>query len=852
MKTGIICWTLITTLLASGALVVSNDREIISTSLSNLTVGDGESAAGGENDRTNDGRLKITVGLACDLSLSDNLLENVPPGENGNVTLSVAIPENAELWSEDLITVIATSQSDNTISDNDVCVAYVTLSKANLLQNPSFENDVDNDQMPDNWIHIPEWPPAEIEFDWDSTIYHDGTHSVSIESTIMDVAMWRQVVPVLGDTMYTFAGWVRTDNIISGGGKLQLVFRDSNDNVISFFELGGHSGTIRWIYDNPHEVTVLSPSDAVKVEVNCFLRGIGKIWFDNLYFGLTPTGAITGTVTSGGNPVANAYVYVFGTSYAATTDADGRYTITNVPVASPRYIVIASKTGYLDSQQGDVDIVEGGTVTVDFDLIAGDNLGELIVRGCSLRKRENSPILDIPPNAVIDPDLYPESVKPYLKPGMGIESDDPSIIEIANRILSGIAPENRTNLLQVVHAVYLWFGENIDYDLMSRYPYDVTCGNWQTTHGGWGHSFSDWLYTAVEVAEEERAICIEYARLTSAILRALNIPARPAPYMGHPGTQFWVQLPTGEGHWANMDTSVGSSAYRRSGDEWYAFPAVSEDVIGFWSVDENAPIHVDWYTENKCLWRESYGGFRDYPDTPEGYENAVEGLEYFAQHGVIPSGPSAPSAPCYSLMSPGVIIDLTSVGAQRIFWFRFPLAMETQYVHTIDAIYWTNHPEWVTRTWIENVSNPPVPDTWRWFYVEFDLGRKVEFKLENLYKVSLDVDLWLENGSELVVKFCGYDNLTLGGENVFWSDNTPAHVVKFENVPHPLGEPVKIAKLVRRPPEYFITSFTVTQDHLFERIVDILGQWPDATPTERNALWNEIIDILGQWPDAPP
>jgi hypothetical protein len=129
---------------------------------------------------------------------------------------------------------------------------------------------------------------------------------------------------------------------------------------------------------------------------------------------------------------------------------------------------------------------------------------------------------------------------------------------------------------------------------------------------------------------------------------------------------------------------------------------------------------------------------------------------------------------------------------------------------------------------------------------------KVEFSLLTLYKVSLDVNLWLENGSELVVKFCGYDNLTLEGENVFWSDNTPAHVVKFENVPHPLGEPVKIAKLVRRPPEYFITSFTVTQDHLFGRIVNILGQWPDATPTERNALWDEIIDILGQWPDAPP
>jgi fimbrial isopeptide formation D2 family protein len=132
------------------------------------------------------------------------------------------------------------------------------------------------------------------------------------------------------------------------------------------------------------------------------------------------------------------------------------------------------------------------------------------------------------------------------------------------------------------------------------------------------------------------------------------------------------------------------------------------------------------------------------------------------------------------------------------------------------------------------------------------ISPKAEFSLVTLYKVSLDVNLWLENGSELVVKFCGYDNLTLEGENVFWSDNTPAHVVKFENVPHPLGESVKIAKLVRRPPEYFITSFTVTRTHLWDRIVDILGQWPDATPAERNALWDEIIDILGQWPDAPP
>jgi transglutaminase-like putative cysteine protease len=596
-------------------------------------------------------------------------------------------------------------------------------SSENLLQNPGFEDDTNGDDIPDFWERVPTPAPPGVEFIWDDAVYHNGTYSVSIESISDEIAMWRQMVPVSGDTMYTFAGWIKTENVDPGEAKLQLVFRDSDNNVLSFFELDRHFKTREWIYDNPHEVTVLSPSTAVKVEVNCFLRGVGRVWFDDLYFGLTHTGTIAGTVTSEGAPLPGVYVYVFGTSYSAITDADGKYIITDVPVASPRYIVIANKTGYIDGQQGDVNVIKGGTTIVNFDLKRGGDRGELIVRGATLRKREESPVLDIPSNAVIDPDLYPEYVKIYLKPGRGIESDDPSIVEVANQILNSVAPENRTNLLEVAHAVYLWFGDNIDYDVISRYPYDVTCGNWQTNFGGWGHNFSDWLYTAVETLDEKRAICIEYARLSSAILRALNISARPAPYMGHPGTQFWVQLPTGDGYWAIMDTSIGSTAYRQAGDEWFAFPAVPEDVIGFWPIDENAPIHVDWYTKNKCLWRESYGGSRNYPDTTEGYNDAVAGLQYFAEHGVVPSGPSEPSAPCYSLEARGSVIDLTCIGDQTTLWFRFPLAIETEYVHTINATYWTNHPEWVTRTWIENVTNPPVPDTFRWLYVEFDLSR---------------------------------------------------------------------------------------------------------------------------------
>ncbi|MBA7613695.1 hypothetical protein ES703_20951 [subsurface metagenome] len=55
--------------------------------------------------------------------LSDNLLDNVPSGENGTVTLSVTIPENEELATLDTITVTATSQTDNRISDSAEAIA---------------------------------------------------------------------------------------------------------------------------------------------------------------------------------------------------------------------------------------------------------------------------------------------------------------------------------------------------------------------------------------------------------------------------------------------------------------------------------------------------------------------------------------------------------------------------------------------------------------------------------------------------------------------------------------------------------------------------------------------------------
>ena len=56
-------------------------------------------------------------------TLSENFLANVDNGASRTVTLTVTIPENAIWWTRDNITVVATSQTDNTVSNSASCMA---------------------------------------------------------------------------------------------------------------------------------------------------------------------------------------------------------------------------------------------------------------------------------------------------------------------------------------------------------------------------------------------------------------------------------------------------------------------------------------------------------------------------------------------------------------------------------------------------------------------------------------------------------------------------------------------------------------------------------------------------------
>jgi len=60
------------------------------------------------------------------LMLSQNKLEDIGPGENGNATLTVTVSEDAENGATDDITITAASRADPAVSDSDACIAIAT------------------------------------------------------------------------------------------------------------------------------------------------------------------------------------------------------------------------------------------------------------------------------------------------------------------------------------------------------------------------------------------------------------------------------------------------------------------------------------------------------------------------------------------------------------------------------------------------------------------------------------------------------------------------------------------------------------------------------------------------------
>ncbi|MCL2063505.1 MAG: carboxypeptidase regulatory-like domain-containing protein [Candidatus Cloacimonetes bacterium] len=79
-----------------------------------------------------------------------------------------------------------------------------------------------------------------------------------------------------------------------------------------------------------------------------------------------PTGILTGTVTSAGNPVPDVQVSIVGTNHTTMTNALGQYTIS--PIFVGTYSVTATKFGFITGTNTNISITEDNTTTSNFTL----------------------------------------------------------------------------------------------------------------------------------------------------------------------------------------------------------------------------------------------------------------------------------------------------------------------------------------------------------------------------------------------------------------------------------------------------------------------------------------------------
>ncbi len=606
-----------------------------------------------------------------------------------------------------------------------------SMDASNLLVNPSLEQGQANRPLGWQSFALP-GGEGDITFAWDNDFAATGTHSARIDVEGSRRGIWSQSVSVEAHALYEISGYIAFESLHpTSDAHLQIVFRDEDHRALSFVDLAGHnSGGRGFALDFPARMIVRAPKGATSAEINGYLRGSGTLWIDDITFAPAPVGSIHGRVTSGGEPLEGVRVFLWGDPWdeeiAATTSAQGEYELPGIPVSHPRYIAIAKKHGYRTQPIGDIDIIHGQPIRLDFDLVWDDDPKDTLQVGYGFIAESHAQWPVELPTICVLPDQrsdYPEAIQPYLDSDDFVTVDDSAIQALATDILASIPAADRDNAVAVARAVFDWISTTLNHDAVygNNQPYrDVTSGIWQTIQPGgwcWGRNLYDWLYRPAELLAEGTGICIEHAWLSAALLRALNIPARAR--VG--SAQFWLATGDEDGTWFGFSTNGGSNTYRETGRMGAGFGGSA--LPTFFSSTSEPFLQEDWDWDQPGLWREQHPWGEVYPATANGLSQAVDDLEHYANTGeaVKGSGRRSPGEGAIEINYSQIELGLWNLGDQRVIDVRFPAPTDSK--GTSDTgiwQYWTNHPECVITTYEEVIDDEPsgIVQTWRHIVVD--------------------------------------------------------------------------------------------------------------------------------------
>jgi hypothetical protein len=208
------------------------------------------------------------------------------------------------------------------------------------ISNSGFEyNHPGKTQGPAPWWQTkPEMPPDCCAVD--ASIRRAGLRSqrLVVTADTNEVAVTQNTAKgsIKPGETYTFATWVKTDELVRGelqGARLRIRFLDKQGTVLGSGAWSkGLDGTHDWTLLT---VTATAPTNAEMMKLECNVRGIsGTAWFDDCSVSVGASvgkGSVEGYVLTPENmPVSGAVVVASPTGATATTDGTGRFLITDL------------------------------------------------------------------------------------------------------------------------------------------------------------------------------------------------------------------------------------------------------------------------------------------------------------------------------------------------------------------------------------------------------------------------------------------------------------------------------------------------------------------------------------------
>lgn len=168
------------------------------------------------------------------VSLAPSVL-TIPPGENRTATLTVTIPDNATIGTQDAITVTATSWADPTVSDNVSCIARVMPENTFLLHLVAGWNLVGFTRVGEN--DTPNSLFAPLVYNGDYFIYHwnapGGPYALQEPNTAFkdNTGYWVDMINT-NKTVYTTGAMPASENIRLVTGWNMVSFPVTNESTI--------------------------------------------------------------------------------------------------------------------------------------------------------------------------------------------------------------------------------------------------------------------------------------------------------------------------------------------------------------------------------------------------------------------------------------------------------------------------------------------------------------------------------------------------------------------------------------------------------------------------------------------